>query len=247
MLTLVGIGVGKFPLFDASAKTLTWTDPPLTSYDVDRIKLIINTANQSVLYHPDNSNLSITMSDGVITFTGVNNNTNTAAFNDTDRIFVWAQTSLSTGGVDPLSELALTTLQYSAMNDIDISTENLEITSDNTGMEEALADLLEVPDAYVATVVDNYADYIVGQDNTPADGTNIDLASSVNIVNIRSTNDNTKVTVHKDAGGTEPLATDYELGSDRFLDLKNERIRVEQITPGSNETPAEVVIHVVKQ
>ena len=232
MLTLVGVGIGKDPTFDASAKTLTFGSP-MDTYDVDKIKLIVSASQQKVLYHPSNNTLTITKNAGVVTFTGSGNDTSSYA--DTDKMLVWVDVG-SRGGMDDLSELALKTLNYSAV---------LDLENGGTTRADKLDQLLEVPDAYVATVVDNYADYIVGQDNTPADGTNIDLANTVNIVNIRSTNDNTKVTVHRDAGGTEPLATDYELGSDRFLDLKNERIRVEQITAGVGETPAEVVILVV--
>lgn len=239
MLTLIGIGVGKFPSFDASAKTLTWTDAPLVDYDVDRIKLIINTANQSVLYHPSNPNLSISMNNGVITFTGANNNTASGSFNDSDRIFVWAQTTKSVGGIDPLSELALKTLQYSAMNDLDISTENLEVVSNNTAMESKLDELLSVPDAYVASGAASFT-LKVGEDLS-----GIDLQTKSKIVNIRSTNDNTKVTAYRTKNDSNTaIVTDYNLGTDSFLDIKCEEIAIDRINSGS--TPdAEVVIHTI--
>jgi len=121
-----------------------------------------------------------------------------------------------------------------------------DITDKLDLVKDRLESLLEVPDSYIASIVDNYAEYTIGQANLNTDGTDIDLSGTVNIVNIRSTNDNTKVTVYKDSAETVTLANEYELGIDRFLDLKSEKIKVEQIVAGATQTAAEVIIHVVK-
>ena len=235
MLTLVGVGIGKDPSFDASAKTLTFSSP-LDAYDVDKIKLIVSASQQKVLYHPSNDTLTIAKNAGVVTFTGSGNDTSSYA--DTDKMLVWVDVG-SRGGMDDLSELALKTLSYSAVLDLEPK-----------AVEQAasLEQLLDVPDSYVATMsgsgVGNYAEYAIGGPNLNADGTDIDLSGNLNIVNIRSTNDNTKVTIFKDVAGVDVLALDYPLKTDRFLDLKSEKIKIEKIDVAGED--AEVIFHVVK-
>jgi len=138
MKFLVGVGVGIKPSFDSAAGTLTF-DERIQRVEAKDVLLIVNCSTNQILHNSNNVDLEGDWDDFG----------NSGLFNlvlpwdagtmaDTDEIHAWVELRNGVAGIDFLSDLAIKSQTYAALNDIDISLEgdlNIDMGATNDAID----------------------------------------------------------------------------------------------------------------
>tara|TARA_Y100000310_G_C20689391_1_gene821213 strand:- start:2864 stop:3661 length:798 start_codon:yes stop_codon:yes gene_type:complete len=257
MKFLVGVGVGSKPSFNSSAGTLTF-DERVRKVKAENVLLIVNCSTNQVLHNSNNTDLQGDWDDfgnsGV--FNLINHTQGTMT--NTDELHAWVDIHNGVAGIDFLSDLAIKSQTYAALNDIDLSLEGdltVDLSTTNAAIDDTNIALngtassasdgsvtgeLKGANAHLATLAEIPMTFFLTSTNpvieAGVDVGGFNLTNYSRILSIRSLHNSTEVIIERDSveivGDSSGSA--YSLAKDDVLDMVCDKITISALT-GTDE------------